>query len=71
MSSQLDRVVAGYAHKLFATLVLIAPEVAADLGRWGHGGGFSLHAAVRIEADDRAGLERLLRYRMPSARLGR
>lgn len=27
-----------------------------------HGGGFSVDAGVRIEADDRAGLERLLRY---------
>jgi len=27
-----------------------------------HGGGFSLHAGVLIEAADRAGLERLLRY---------
>ena len=36
--------------------------VAVDLARWGHGGGFSLHAAVRLEAEDRAGLERLLRY---------
>jgi hypothetical protein len=40
----------------------LTPEVAADLARWGHGGGFSLHAAVRIEAEDRAGLERPLRY---------
>ena len=39
----------------------LTPEVAADLARWGHGGGFSLHAAVRIEAEDRAGRERLLR----------
>jgi hypothetical protein len=29
---------------------------------WQHGGGFSLDASVRIEADDREGLERLLRY---------
>jgi hypothetical protein len=29
---------------------------------WEHGGGFSLHASVRIEEDDREGLERLLRY---------
>jgi hypothetical protein len=29
---------------------------------WEHGGGFSLDASVRIEAHDRAGLERLLRY---------
>jgi hypothetical protein len=40
----------------------LTPEVAADLARWSHGGGFSLHAGVRIEAADRAGLERLLRY---------
>lgn len=40
----------------------LTPEVAADLARWGHGGGFSLHAAVHIAAADRAGLERLLRY---------
>ncbi|MCC6473622.1 MAG: transposase [Burkholderiales bacterium] len=40
----------------------LTPQVAAELARWGHGGGFSLHAAVRIEAEDRAGLERLLRY---------
>jgi len=43
----------------------LTAEVAADLARWGHGGGFSLHAAVRIEAEDRAGLERLLRYCAP------
>jgi len=29
---------------------------------WHHGGGFSVDAAVRIEAADRPGLERLLRY---------
>jgi hypothetical protein len=32
------------------------------MGQWRNGGGFSLDASVRIEADDRAGLERLLRY---------
>lgn len=30
--------------------------------QWEHGGGFSLDASVRIEAHDRQGLERLLRY---------
>ena len=35
---------------------------ARDMAGWHHGGGFSLDAAVRIEAADRAGLERLLRY---------
>jgi hypothetical protein len=32
------------------------------MASWDHGGGFSLDAGVRIEADDRSGLERLLRY---------
>jgi hypothetical protein len=30
--------------------------------QWGHGGGFSLDATVRIAVNDRHGLERLLRY---------
>jgi len=34
--------------------------------QWDHGGGFSLNAAVRVEATDRKGLERLLRYLCPS-----
>jgi hypothetical protein len=29
---------------------------------WRHGGGFSVDASVCIEANDRAGLERLIRY---------
>ena len=36
---------------------------ALDMAAWEHGGGFSLDASVRIEAPDRAGLERLLRAR--------
>ena len=32
------------------------------MGQWDHGGGFSVDASVRIEAADRAGRERLLRY---------
>ena len=35
---------------------------AKDMAEWSNGGGFSVDASVRIEADDRAGLERLLRY---------
>jgi hypothetical protein len=35
---------------------------AKDMAQWRNGGGFSVDASVRIEADDRAGLERLLRY---------
>jgi hypothetical protein len=40
----------------------LTPEAAEDLGHWAHGGGFSLHAGVWIEAEDRPALERLLRY---------
>jgi urease accessory protein UreH len=32
------------------------------MGQWAHGGGFSVDGSVRIEAADRAGRERLLRY---------
>ncbi|TDJ20748.1 MAG: hypothetical protein E2O65_01425 [Gammaproteobacteria bacterium] len=37
-------------------------EAACEMASWGHNSGFSLDASVRIEAKDRAGLERLLRY---------
>ncbi len=47
---------------LFERRELLTPETAADMRTWGHAGGFSLDATVRIEANDRAGLERLLRY---------
>jgi hypothetical protein len=33
-----------------------------EMEAWDHGGGFSRDASVHIEADDRKGLERLLRY---------
>lgn len=48
--------------RLFARRGLIPPEAAAEMRQWEHGGGFSLDAVVRIEATDRKGLERLLRY---------
>jgi hypothetical protein len=41
---------------------LLEREDAQAMGEWEHGGGFSLDAGVRIEAHDREGLERLLRY---------
>jgi hypothetical protein len=41
---------------------LLTPEVVADMREWEHGGGFSLDATIRIEPNDRAALERLLRY---------
>jgi hypothetical protein len=41
---------------------LLDPHDARDMLAWDHGGGFSLDASVRIEATDREGLERLIRY---------
>ena len=41
---------------------LLEPHEAEDMLGWEHGGGFSLDGSVRIEATDRAGLERLIRY---------
>jgi hypothetical protein len=41
---------------------LLEPYDAQDMLGWDHGGGFSLDASVRIEATDRPGLERVIRY---------
>jgi len=41
---------------------LLESDAAHAMQAWPHGGGFSVNAAVRIEAADRPGLERLLRY---------
>jgi len=41
---------------------LLEPHDAEDMLTWDHSGGFSLDASVRIEAQDRSGLERLIRY---------
>ena len=37
-------------------------DSAADMAQWQHGGGFSVDASVVIHGNDRAGLERVLRY---------
>ena len=47
--------------RLFRKKGLLDSEVAADMLDWDNGG-FSLNANVRIEAQDRDGLERLIRY---------
>jgi len=44
------------------TLGILTADEVKDMLRWQNGGGFFLDASVRIEADDRAGLERLIRY---------
>ena len=41
---------------------LLPGDAAQAMAQWQHGGGFSVDASVRIEAADRAGRERLLRY---------
>ncbi len=48
--------------KLFVRRALLEPEQAQAMRQWDNGGGFSVDASVRVEAWDRAGLERLLRY---------
>jgi hypothetical protein len=48
--------------RLFERRGLLSPETVAAMGQWAHAGGFSVDASVRVEAQDRAGLERLLRY---------
>ena len=44
------------------TAFISAHDDAEEMASWEHGGGFSLDASVRIETNDRSGLERLLRY---------
>ena len=43
-------------------IVVLELADAEAMANWEHGGGFSLDAGVCIEATDRQGLERLLRY---------
>ena len=44
---------------------LLEEHTAREMLAWEHAGGFSLDASIRIEAHDRAGLERLLRGHPP------
>jgi hypothetical protein len=48
--------------RIFVRRGLLPSDDAQAMGQWEHGGGFSVDASVRIEAADRAGRERLLRY---------
>jgi hypothetical protein len=48
--------------RVFARRGLLPRDDARAMGQWAHGGGFSVDGSVRIEAADRAGRERLLRY---------
>ena len=48
--------------RVFVRRGLLPGNDAQAMGQWEHGGGFSVDGSVRIEAADRAGRERLLRY---------
>jgi hypothetical protein len=48
--------------RVFVRRGLLPRDDARATGQWAHGGGFSVDGSVRIEAADRAGRERLLRY---------
>ena len=48
--------------RLFVRRGLIDKADGDEMAAQKHEGGFSLNATIRIEADDRSGLERLLRY---------
>ena len=48
--------------RLFERRGLLTPDEVEAMLDWSHGGGFTVDASVRIAADDRRGLERLLRY---------
>ena len=54
--------VRGRLLESFVRRGLLAGDDALNMAQWGHGGGFSVAAAVRIEAADRPGRTRLLRY---------
>jgi len=47
---------------LFVRRGLLDKAAAQSMAQWSHGGGFSINGAVRIDAFERRGLERLLRY---------
>lgn len=47
---------------LFKRRGLLEADVVENLKAWGHGGGFSIHAEVRVPAHDKQARERLLRY---------
>ena len=50
---------------LFERKGRLIPEAAENMRQWQNGGGLSFDASVVIDASDRAGLERLLRYYAP------
>ena len=62
---ELARLVQHRVLLAFRSRGLLADDAAADMLTWQGSGGFSVDASVRIERDDRTGLERLVRYLRP------
>jgi hypothetical protein len=48
--------------RVFQRRGLLSGEDARGMREWDHGGGFSVHGAVWVHGNDRAGRERLFRY---------
>ncbi len=48
--------------RVFVRRGLLEPEAARNMRAWEGSGGFSVDGSIRVEAHDRLGLERLLRY---------
>jgi len=48
--------------RVFVRRGLLPGDDARAMGQWQHGGGFSVDGSVRVEATDRTGRERRLRY---------
>ena len=62
MQTQVRRRILRAFGRAFVRRGLLEKEDRKEMEQWEYGGGFSLDASVRIEAHDRQGLERLLRY---------
>lgn len=58
----LERAVQRRVLRAFRKRGLLGEDAAADMLTWQASGGFSVDASVRVEGEDRAGIERLVRY---------
>jgi hypothetical protein len=59
---QLERAVQRRVLRTLRRRGLLEEDQAADKLTWQASGGFSVDASVRVEGDDRTGVERLVRY---------
>jgi hypothetical protein len=59
---RLERTVQKRVLRAFRKRELLEEDVAPDMLTWQASGGFSVDASVRIEGEDRIGIERLVRY---------